>query len=245
MQSAPNPAQTCVSTEEQNCVQVFNNCNQTVWVGLLGSSGQTNPLGGGFQLDPQSYQNVYLQPDWNGRFWGRTGCFQCGICATGDCGGQVQCNGNGGATPATLAEITFRGHAGLDYYDVSLVDGFNLPMRMAPIVDTFNMTASGYTCMETDCLNPDIMANCPEDFKKRDVNGNVVACQSACDHYDTDQWCCRGAYNSSTGCLAAPYANSVKALCPLAYSYAYDDGQSTFTCRGSSAPSAAYKVQFC
>jgi hypothetical protein len=59
-------------------------------------------------------------------------------CESGDCGtGQVGCNGAGGAPPATLAEFTLGGGGGgggnkLDFYDVSNVDGFNLPVEIEP-----------------------------------------------------------------------------------------------------------------
>jgi hypothetical protein len=36
--------------------------------------------------------------------------------------------------PATLVEFTLDGAGGLDFFDVSLVDGYNLPMRVAPRV---------------------------------------------------------------------------------------------------------------
>lgn len=70
--------------------------------------------------------------DWAGRFWGRTGCnAKSRHCLTGDCGNRFQCGGNGGAPPVTLAEITLKGAGGLDYYDISLVDGYNLPVSVS------------------------------------------------------------------------------------------------------------------
>ncbi len=67
----------------------------------------------------------------NGRFWGRTDCsFNSagnGHCATGDCAGKFQCTGFG-SIPATLAEYNLTAWSGLDFYDVSMVDGSNLPM---------------------------------------------------------------------------------------------------------------------
>ena len=36
----------------------------------------------------------------------------------------------GGEPPVTLAEFTLNGGGDQDYYDISLVDGFNLPMIM-------------------------------------------------------------------------------------------------------------------
>ncbi|KAG5011417.1 hypothetical protein JHK86_023678 [Glycine max] len=49
-----------------------------------------------------------------------------GTCITGDCGGKLKCDGVGGAPPASLAEFTLDSQEG-DFYDVSLVDGYNLP----------------------------------------------------------------------------------------------------------------------
>jgi hypothetical protein len=77
---------------------------------------------------------VTVSDGWAGRFWGRTGCgFDGngqGPCATGDCGNILECNGAGGVPPATLAEVTLNGDAGKDFYDISLVDGFNVPMQV-------------------------------------------------------------------------------------------------------------------
>jgi hypothetical protein len=42
----------------------------------------------------------------------------------------LQCNGAGGVPPATLAEITLKGDGGKDFYDISLVDGFNVPVQV-------------------------------------------------------------------------------------------------------------------
>lgn len=42
----------------------------------------------------------------------------------------MECNGAGGVPPVSLAEITLRGWGGLDYYDISLVDGFNVRVKV-------------------------------------------------------------------------------------------------------------------
>ena len=69
-----------------------------------------------------------------GRFWGRTGCFfdvsGKGKCETGDCGGLAKWSGVGGQPPATLAEFSLG--PPLDFYDVSLVDGYNVHVSMEP-----------------------------------------------------------------------------------------------------------------
>lgn len=50
-------------------------------------------------------------------------------CATGDCQGVgVDCNRTGGSPPTTLVEFALNAFGSQDYYDVSLVDGYNLPV---------------------------------------------------------------------------------------------------------------------
>jgi len=79
-------------------------------------------------------RTLNVADNWAGRVWARTGCSfngnGQGRCVTGDCGSKLQCNGAGGVPPVTLAEVTLRGHGGLDYYDISLVDGFNVPVQV-------------------------------------------------------------------------------------------------------------------
>ncbi|CAD6263201.1 unnamed protein product [Miscanthus lutarioriparius] len=77
---------------------------------------------------------------WSGRIWGRTDCSTDGngkfTCATGDCGsGRLECDGGGGGGPApaaTVAEFALGVKGGTDTYDISLADGYNLPMLVAP-----------------------------------------------------------------------------------------------------------------
>lgn len=68
-----------------------------------------------------------------------------GSCLTGDCGGMLECGGAGGDPPASLAEITLDGANGDDFYDISLVDGYNLPLAMTPSGGTGNCGAPGCT----------------------------------------------------------------------------------------------------
>ncbi|ONL95897.1 Pathogenesis-related thaumatin superfamily protein [Zea mays] len=89
-------------------------------------------------LLPAARAAVDAPAGWSGRVWARTLCAADAAtgrfsCATGDCGsGAVQCNGGGAAPPATLAEFTLGGSGGLDFFDVSLVDGYNVPMLIVP-----------------------------------------------------------------------------------------------------------------
>uniref|UniRef100_A0A251U000 Putative thaumatin n=1 Tax=Helianthus annuus TaxID=4232 RepID=A0A251U000_HELAN len=117
-----------------------NSCSYTVWPGTL--SGNAGPvLGeGGFALLPGASVQFLAMPGWSGRFWARTGCtfdeFGNGKCVTGDCGGTLRCNG-GGDPPVSLAEFTIAGgnsntNSDKDFYDVSLVDGYNVGIGIKP-----------------------------------------------------------------------------------------------------------------
>lgn len=112
----------------------YNKCSHPVWPGIQPSAGKPILARGGFKLPPNKSHSLRLPAGWSGRFWGRHGCsFDAsgkGHCATGDCGGALFCNGLGGTPPATLVEITL-GHD-QDFYDVSLVDGYNLAISINP-----------------------------------------------------------------------------------------------------------------
>ncbi|MCO5575698.1 hypothetical protein L7F22_029502 [Adiantum nelumboides] len=78
-----------------------------------------------------------LPATWAGRIWGRIGCnFSKPIdgtynCLIGDCGvGSMQCDWAGGVPPVTVFYLNLAGsyNGDQDIYDVSLVDGYNLPM---------------------------------------------------------------------------------------------------------------------
>jgi hypothetical protein len=75
-----------------------------------------------------------LKPHWNGRIWPRTECSGSGaalICKTGDCNGQLDCKGSS-AKGATLFEPNFGVENTADFYDVSLVSGYNVPLSVKP-----------------------------------------------------------------------------------------------------------------
>ena len=66
-----------------------------------------------------------------GHIWARTWCSfnrsGHGSCQTGDYGGLLQCEAYG-TLPNTLAEFTLNQYQNLDFFDISLVDGFYVPM---------------------------------------------------------------------------------------------------------------------
>jgi hypothetical protein len=83
---------------------------------------------------------LLIPEGWSGRFWPRTRCSggpSNFTCKTGQCGdpGSLDCTSvNKSANRATLFEITTGGTNGLDNYDVSLVSGYNLPIKVIPLL---------------------------------------------------------------------------------------------------------------
>lgn len=213
-----------------------NGCRNTIWPGIQPGSGKSQLMNGGLRLKPGESVNIQAPTGWSGRFWGRRGCSfdntGRGTCVTGDCGGVLECAGAGGAPPASLAEFTL--DSPIDYYDVSLVDGYNMPISIIP---SNGSTGIGM-CKAVRCVS-ELNRNCPKSLQVQ-RKGRVVACNSACMAFNTPEYCCTGAYGSPSTCKPTNYSKVFKASCPTAYSYAYDDPTSTFTCKG-----ANYLIRFC
>ncbi|KAL9395103.1 hypothetical protein Peur_014388 [Populus x canadensis] len=215
-----------------------NKCDYTVWPGILSNADAPALSTTGFALQNGESKTITAPASWGGRFWGRTYCSQDSTgkfsCVTGDCGsGKLECSGTGAAPPATLAEFKLDGYGGMDYFDVSLVDGYNLPLLVVP------QGGSGQNCTSTGCV-VDLNDSCPSELKVTSTEGESVACKSACEAFGSPQYCCNGAYSTPDTCRPSTYSEIFKNACPRAYSYAYDDKTSTFTCA-----SADYQITFC
>jgi len=209
-----------------------NRCGYTVWPGILSNAGSPTLSTTGFELPKGTSRSLQAPTGWSGRFWARTGCkfdsSGSGTCKTGDCGSNsVECAGLGAAPPVTLAEFTL-GTGGDDFYDVSLVDGYNIPM----IVE---VAGGSGQCASTGCTT-DLNIQCPAELRF----GDGDACKSACLAFRSPEYCCSGAYATPSSCRPSVYSEMFKAACPRSYSYAYDDATSTFTCAGGD-----YTVTFC
>ncbi|KAH9672412.1 Pathogenesis-related thaumatin superfamily protein [Citrus sinensis] len=215
---------------------VVNNCQENLWPGILGGAGHPTPNNGGFKLSSGEEVVLDVPEKWSGRIWGRQGCrFDSngkGSCDTGDCSAQLHCQGTGGAPPATVVEMTLGSSASpLHFYDVSLVDGFNLPVSMKPV-------GGGIGCGVASC-DADLNICCPSALEVK-VGGKVVGCKSACLAMQSAKYCCTGQYANPKTCKPTLFANLFKAICPKAYSYAFDDSSSLNKCRAS-----RYVVTFC
>ncbi|XP_065855216.1 thaumatin-like protein 1 [Euphorbia lathyris] len=214
-----------------------NRCQQTVWPATLTGGGRPQLSTTGFELANGATRTVDVPAPFTGRFWARTECSTNSgrfTCLAGECGsGQIGCNGAGGNPPVTLIEFTLAENNGQDFYDISLVDGFNVPVSVSP------QGGSGDTCITSSCA-ANVNAVCLPEFQVTGSNG-VVACKSACAALNQPQYCCTGEFNSPETCKPTNYSEIFKNQCPQAYSYAYDDPSSTFSCTGG----ANYAITFC
>nr|CAB3453845.1 unnamed protein product [Digitaria exilis] len=154
---------------------ISNYCPHPIWPGTLAGAGTSQLSTTGFKLDPGQTTQLAAPAGWSGRIWARTGCLfdadGAGVCQTGDCGGRMECRGAGATPPATLFEVTLDGSGGLDFYDVSLVDGYNLPVVAIP------RARQGGACNATGCM-ADLNRSCPKELQV-DCGGGAIACRSA------------------------------------------------------------------
>lgn len=217
-----------------------NRVGQTIWLGAGEQTAKPALSTTGWVLAPAQSLSVTVPDKWNGRFWGRTGCTfngsGTGHCQTGDCAGGFQCPGYG-VIPATLAEFNLNSWDNMDFYDVSMVDGSNLPMYINITKGATKDPISSDGCSAAGCTKPVV---CPAALV---VDGGA-GCESACGVLGTDQYCCRGEWAPRSMCdptkWPVDYAAVFKKAEPFAYSYSDDDATSTFTCTGG----CDYRITF-
>jgi hypothetical protein len=173
---------------------------------------------------------------------------------------------------STLAEFNLQAHANQSFYDISLVDGYNLPLAIQVIPTNgtavppanqtnpicagslqgfdsnknfnpynssnsvfFGTNASTPLPFESKMSYADVSHWCPWNlqFTPMEEVGNTRLpfdpCRSLCSYDSKPEHCCTGKHNSAKTCSPNYYSKRAKAVCPDAYSYAYDDASSTFT----------------
>lgn len=187
----------------------------------------TEPNGQVLSLAAKSNKTVTVDNNWEGRVW-----------AQESCDAPENCMQAGASNPVSLAEFKMSGANDVDYYDVSFVDGFNLPVRVEPInlINDHPVSSDPQHCQATFCNN---MPECPADLRFQRTK-TWMACQSACSRYRQDEYCCTGEHNKPETCTTNHFARAIKAVCPDVYTYPYDDEFSVYACQ---AP--AYLVTFC
>ncbi|KAJ3481314.1 hypothetical protein NLI96_g7746 [Meripilus lineatus] len=233
---------------------VYNGCPFTIWPAMftdlnVGSAVPSFP--NGWEAPAFSHVSFFVPDNWKaGRIWvgishqARRNCNfndpnPATQCADGGCNGGLVCDSHTGTgiPPTSLAEFTLSGDNGHnDFYDVSLVSGYNLPVR----IDT------NQGCPVAGCF-VDLGPNCPAPLKGPfDSTGFPVGCKSAClidPNPGNSTNCCTGAHSTPTTCPSSgvQFFDYFKSNCPKASAYAFD--QATFNC--DTQLQADYIVSFC
>lgn len=227
---------SAAATTGNRTITLVNRLSQTIWPAI--AADPKHPVEAtGWVLKPGASLSFSIPDHWDVRLWARTGCsFDAvgnGPCATGGCG-HFQCGSTWGEFPSTLAEFNLNAWNGMDFYDVSLVEGNNLPMWINSYGGSSQDKVDADGCSAAGCTQ-DANATCPAGLR-RIRDGRVVACLSACLVFKTEQTCCTGAYAARPKCVPSSWpvdsAAVFKKAEPFAYSYVNDDATSVLTCSG-------------
>ena len=259
-------------------ISITNGCGFQVWIAQLqGFDKQANrfyPVLQSSNPNPASRLDagqtaVYTIPHpagWGGRFWPKVGCDANGAnCTVGS--SKDGCPVSGCQPPAdTLVEFFYPSDPPAPNtderpnYDISLVDGYTLAMKIEP------SQTDGGTCVPTACAMS--LASCPAaeiaDAQVGDLrvsrDSQVVQCLSPCKKWnypapyglnkpETQQpgqaLCCPAGVTPDE-CrkgivVRTHYVDVVHRECPTAYSYSYDDEGGLHSCpKGTS-----FKVTLC
>ncbi|KIY68981.1 thaumatin-like protein [Cylindrobasidium torrendii FP15055 ss-10] len=233
---------------------VYNNCPFTIWPALFTdmNASQVKP-DQATGWEQAAYESVsFTVPDqWKaGRIWGRRNCdFSSSKpdyekCLTGGCNGGLLCDPTTGTgvPPATVAEWTLEGDGFQDWYDVSVVDGYNLPAKID------NNVGCGIPSCPVD-LGP----ICPSELAgPYDSNNFPTGCLTACKaglapDPANDPYCCTGSHGVADTCPPSGvlYYDFFKGNCPNSYVYAYDESSGTALWTCDSNLKADYTLTFC
>ncbi|KAK7398763.1 hypothetical protein VNO78_09935 [Psophocarpus tetragonolobus] len=94
-------------------------------------------------------------------------------------------------------KFTLASNKGQDFYDVSLVDGFNLPVSVTP-------QGGLKGCNRTSCPS-DVNTVRPPNFVVEGSDGSVIACKSARLAFDQPEYCCIRPFAFADKCPPTPF----------------------------------------
>jgi hypothetical protein len=203
---------------------IANDCAYDVWTFALPVS--TLPDSAPLKVGAGEAVVMGWSDDFSGRIWPRSGC-------TG-AGSSLQC---AQSAYDTLAEFTLTRGMDSDWYDISLVDGFTIPLAILQLDAAWTPSSSyvpgGKLGSDAVCGSPvcatDLLLHCPASQQRKDASGAVVACVN--------------------GQNPGPIQEYFKTGCPTAYSWPYDDPQSLFTCpdyaQNGGVGARDYEIVYC
>jgi len=225
---------------------IKNYCNEDIYV------ASNIPSHTGFQLKSHKSTSFVIASSWSGRLWGQSGCnfssngTLIGECST--CPDGAQC---------TLTEFTL---GSMDFYDVSLVDGFTVPTSVwtdAPVPRPRLYDCGNITCdFDLKKCPPElVILNSDKSFKTCGnicgmvTNSTQVAAFPILGQVHDQVLICCGTRNTSIcgpdtwpmSSLGINYYQAFKQQCNTSYVYPDDDSTSTFTC----TLNANYSIVFC
>ncbi|XP_050939390.1 thaumatin-like protein 1b [Cucumis melo] len=200
-----------------------NQCPYSIWLSSNPPIGDADPESPPYTLE------IFIMPDtWTGSLWVRTKCSNDQdyhfTCETGDCGsGTIFCDSSPPALPVTL--LNFAINNSVVHYALSLVHGFNIPIRIQP--DGGHLVDGGFgLCPTVDCVQ-DLGNVCPSFLVAKNKDGAYVGCYSACDALKSPEYCCSG-----SDCQPDQYSAKFKELCGSAHVYPGDNTPPTYGCTG-------------
>ena len=167
---------------------------------ILGNPGMPIVGAGGFHMAVAG-PPVQLQvpTGWQGRIWARASCNFSGdngtacdppyqpCCASGSC---LMADGRfglhcaeSGLAPTSLVEMSLDNtspYGPYDVYDVSMVDGWSIPLSLDTVEGTYNAfpdpgAAADTWCTRSGCLGA---PRCPGPFR---LNSTTLSCWSPCE----------------------------------------------------------------
>ncbi|KZT35717.1 thaumatin-like protein [Sistotremastrum suecicum HHB10207 ss-3] len=241
------------SNMDSRTFTVANNCPFTVWPAMftdLNAGSVVPDAPTGWEAPAGSSISFAVPNNWTaGRIWGRRDCEFSSIagpmsCLTGGCNGGLECDPHTGTgvPPVTVAEFTLSSPGDQDFYDVSLVDGYALPMAITTNVG----------CPTAKC-GVDLGPICPPQLQGPfDSSGFPVGCKSACEanldgNPSDSPNCCTGSHNSASACppSGVQFYSFFKGNCPDAYAYAFDEASGTALWTCGANLDADYTITFC
>lgn len=226
------PACACDGRQPgDRCLRFINECERPIWAGAAGQEEPAGAFDAVSWLEPQACIAVTVREVTSARAWGRTACV-----------GDV-CAADGNEGRGTLVQMNFPAD-GTDFYDVSLVDGFNVPMAMIPVPT--GSSVEGEPCRAASCA-ADLTVVCPAALVRYDEAGQVAYCASSCracdpcldcsDCADLGNPACVGCDGfadvccTGQACQANEHTMLWKSLCPDAITFPADAGGLTCTQR--------------
>ncbi|KAH7528132.1 hypothetical protein FEM48_Zijuj05G0039300 [Ziziphus jujuba var. spinosa] len=187
-----------------------NHCDDPVWPVATSNAGTPSLLPTSLVLQPGQSDTISLPPSWSGSIWGRIGCSiedsDAFHCLTAGCGSPHD-------------GMWLNATDGMDYYEVSFRNGYNLPIIVAPM----GRRSGGddkHHCTTAGCA-VNLISSCPPKLRNSDES---LGCKSACQAVAEPSFCC-----STCNCSHNRYTHFFKQACPKANSFA-NDNTSTFSC---------------